>query len=352
MQPSPASDRRTSVVDPTVPPPGRRSASGTELREPQVVGPQVVGPQVGGPPDEASARVAGHRPESRHGESAAYGGRVLAVVDGPDTADYTDAADYVAHTVTLRGVVRQRLVTRALVGHLPPAPARLLDIGGGNGVQALEFARRGYDVTVCEPDPGMLAEARRGLADAPESVRRRVELVQGDGRDAARLVGAGWDATFCHGVIMFVPEPAPLLNVLVELTRPGGIISVVGKNGPALALRAGLQGRWRDTAALLGEPGAAVPAAPAGTAGAAGPGRQPAVQLPPGDDPANVAAILTAAGSRSLAWYGIRTFTDHLGDLPPGPDVDAVVDAEWAAGARDPYRGIARLIHHVHRRTA
>lgn len=338
MQPSPASDRRTPVVDPVVPPPGRRSASGSELRE----------PLLGGPPGEASARAAGRRPEHRHGDPAAYGGRVLAVVDGPDTADYTDAADYVAHTVTLRGVVRQRLVTRALVGHLPPAPARLLDIGGGNGVQALEFARRGYDVTVCEPDPGMLAEARRGLADAPESVRRRVELVQGDGRDAARLVGAGWDATFCHGVIMFVPEPAPLLNVLVELTRPGGIISVVGKNGPALALRAGLQGRWRDTAALLGEPGAA---GTGGTAGTAGTAWQPAVQLPPGDDPANVAAILTAAGARSLAWYGIRTFTDHLGDLLPGPDVDAVVDAEWAAGARDPYRGIARLIHHVHRRT-
>ncbi|MCM3920463.1 methyltransferase domain-containing protein [Frankia sp. AiPs1] len=281
-------------------------------------------------------------------DPAAAGPRVLAVIDGPDTADYTDAADYVAHTATLRGVIRQRLVTRALIEHLPPAPARLLDIGGGNGVQALEFARRGYHVTVCEPDPRMLAETRRGLADAPESVRRRVELIQGDGRDAVHLVGTGWDATFCHGVIMFVPEPAPLLTVLVELTRPGGIISVVGKNGPALALRAGLQGRWQDTTALLGEPSSAETTETAGAAGASG---QPAVQLPPGDDPANVAAILTAAGTQPLAWYGIRTFTDHLGDSPPGPDVDAVVNAEWAAGARDPYRGIARLIHHVHRRT-
>ncbi|WP_235826368.1 methyltransferase domain-containing protein [Candidatus Frankia alpina] len=333
MQPSPTSDRRTPVFDHTVPPPGHPSASSRELREPPSGGPQV---------HHAPARVAGHRPEPSHGDPAAREPRVLAVVDGSDTADYVDAADYVAHTATLRGVIRQRLVTRALIGHLPPAPARLLDIGGGNGVQALEFARRGYNVTVCEPDPRMLAETRRGLADAPESVRRRVELVRGDGRDAVHLVGTGWDATFCHGVIMFVPEPAPLLNVLVELTRPGGIISVVGKNGPALALRAGLQGRWRDTTALLGEPRAV---------GAARPGRQPAVQLPPGDDPANVAAILTAAGTRSLAWYGIRTFTDHLGGIPPGSDVDAVVDAEWAAGARDPYRGIARLIHHVHRRT-
>ncbi|WP_243408118.1 methyltransferase [Frankia canadensis] len=259
--------------------------------------------------------------------------------------DGTETADYVAHTATLRGVVRQRLVTRALVEHLPPPPARLLDIGGGNGVQALEFARRGYEVTVCEPDPGMLVEARRALADAPEVVRRRVALVEGDGREAARLVGIGWDATFCHGVIMFVPEPAPLLEVLVEVTRPGGIISVVGKNGPALALRAGLQGRWQDTTAQLGEP---TPAASTGSATSTGAAGQPAVIPPGGDDPANVSAILTAAGTRPLARYGIRIFTDHLGDTPPGPDLDAVVDAEWAAGTRDPYRGIARLIHHVH----
>ncbi|WP_235488019.1 class I SAM-dependent methyltransferase, partial [Frankia sp. AvcI1] len=239
--PSPISGRSAADVDHTVPPAVHPSASERELRVPPVGGPQV---------SRKPARVAGHQPQPSHGDPAAAAPRVLAVVDGPDTADYTDAADYVAHTATLRGVVRQRLVSRALIGHLPPAPARLLDIGGGNGVQALEFARRGYDVTVCEPDPRMLAETRRGLADAPESVRRRVELVRGDGRDAVDLVGTGWDATFCHGVIMFVPEPAPLLHVLVELTRPGGIISVVGKNGPALALRAGLQGRWGDTTAL------------------------------------------------------------------------------------------------------
>jgi len=272
-------------------------------------------------------------PEPRRGRPAGCEPQVLGVVDGADTADY------VAHTATLRGVVRQRLVTRALIEHLPPAPARLLDIGGGNGVQALEFARRGYDVTVCEPDPLMLSEARRALADTPQTVRRRVTLVQGDGRDAVRLVGTGWDATFCHGVVMFVPEPEPLLTRLVELTRPGGIVSVVGKNGPALALRAGLQGRWCDATAQLGEP-------EEGDAGL-----RPPVRLRPADDPATIAAILTDAGTRPLARYGIRIFTDHLGDIPPGPDADAVVDAEWAAGARDPYRAVARLIHHVHRRT-
>jgi hypothetical protein len=61
--------------------------------------------------------------------------------------------------------------------------------------------------------------------------------------------------------------------------------------------------------------------------------------------------VLTAAGGVPFAWYGIRTFTDHLGDTPPGPDIDHVVEAEWAAGQRDPYRQVARLIHYIHHRS-
>ncbi|OHV36636.1 methyltransferase [Pseudofrankia sp. EUN1h] len=283
------------------------------------------------------------------------------MVDG--VPDY----DYVAHTATLRGVVRQRLVTRALRTHLPPAPARIVDVGGGTGVQALALASLGYEVTVCEPDRRMMAEATHAVAAAPRAVRDRIQLVQGDGLDVANLVGRDFDAALCHGVIMFIPEPEELLRVLVDVTRPGGTISVVGKNGPALALRAGLQGRWSDVLEQLADAGA-------GDSGA--PGRAPGdhhdrddqaarrdtdgthpgpVVLGPaptnrGDDPSHVRAVLAAEGAEPLAWYGIRTFTDHLADEPPGADLDEVVDAEWLAGSRDPYRQLARLVHLVHRR--
>ena len=35
---------------------------------------------------------------------------------------------------------------------LPPAPARLVEVGGGVGALAAALRRRGYDVTVVEPD--------------------------------------------------------------------------------------------------------------------------------------------------------------------------------------------------------
>jgi ubiquinone/menaquinone biosynthesis C-methylase UbiE len=246
------------------------------------------------------------------------------------------AAGYNAHTTTLRGLVRAQLVNRALAAHLPAPPGRVLDLGGGNATQARTLARQGYQVTVLDPDDAMLEQARKHLADDPDDVRARVTLVAGDGHGAAALAGHGFDAVLCHGVLMYVPDPARLLGVLVDVTRPGGVISVVSKNATALALRAGLQGRWHDTLALLAD-------TTGGETGNLGVASR-------GDDPAAIRRLLDQAGATPVAWHGIRVFTDHLGDTPPDADLDAVVEAEWRAGARDPYRQVARLYHLLHTR--
>lgn len=256
-----------------------------------------------------------------------------AAVDGPAGLTYQE------HTSTLRGVVRQRLVTRAIAEYLPAPPARVLDVGGGNGVQALALAQLGYQVTVCEPDLDMLEHAAKAIDDEPDLVRHRIQLVHGDGYDVPELVGDGWDVTLCHGVLMFVPDPDRLLRILVQVTRPGGVISVVTKNNRSIAMRAGLQGRWSDALALVDAQRAAAEVAAAGPSGC-------------GDDADEVRAALTEAGADPLAWYGVRILTDHLGDVPPGPDLEDVVAAEWAAGTLDPYRRVARLFHLIHRRTS
>ncbi|KPM50376.1 methyltransferase [Frankia sp. R43] len=253
--------------------------------------------------------------------------------------DHALAPVYQAHTATLRGIVRQRLVTRALRAYLPGPPGRVLDVGGGDGTQAIALARVGYQVTICDPDPDMLGEAEKNLLGETDAIRDRVTLVLGDGHDAAQLAGTGWDATLCHGVLMYLPDPAPLLTILAAITRTGGTISVIGKNANALALRAGLQKRWHDAITLLDEESRAT-TTEIGNLGV--PSR--------GDDPHRIQDLLTAAGTEPVAWHGIRVFTDHLGDTPPGPDLDTVLDAEWTAGSRDPYRQIARLYHLIHTR--
>jgi SAM-dependent methyltransferase len=44
--------------------------------------------------------------------------------------------------------------TVELIRHYRPITGRLLDLGSGNGISAVAFARLGYQVTAAEPDPG------------------------------------------------------------------------------------------------------------------------------------------------------------------------------------------------------
>ncbi|MBG0825787.1 hypothetical protein HS048_34450 [Planomonospora sp. ID91781] len=50
----------------------------------------------------------------------------------------------------------------------------------------------------------------------------------------------------------------------------------------------------------------------------------------------------------------MRIFTDHLGDapVPAREEFDRIVEVEWQAGCRDPYRRIARMIHLIAHRAA
>ncbi len=274
---------------------------------------------------------------------------------------------YARHTGTLRGAVRQGLVARALAVHLPAGPQRVLDVGGGTGHQAVALARAGHDVVVLDPDQEMLARAQADLLREPDEVVDRVQLVIGRGEDAASTVGGGFDVVCCHGVLMYLDDPGPLLRALVAAVRPRGIVSVLTKNAAAMAMRPGMEGRWADaldsldvidalheanTQAVAARPVVAQRIGAVDGAGAGGAGggarrvEQGRLGVPSrGDSLEAVQSTLWQAGSSTLAWYGVRVFTDHLGDAPVGADFDRILDLEWAAGARDPYRGVARLLH-------
>src|SRR5919204_2306917 len=79
----------------------------------------------------------------------------------------------------LRDVVRQELVSRQLAGELPPPPGRVLDVGCGQGTQALRLARAGYQVTGLDPSDDLLARFDSDLAAEPAEVRARVRLDRG-----------------------------------------------------------------------------------------------------------------------------------------------------------------------------
>lgn len=233
-------------------------------------------------------------------------------------------------------MVRQELVARQLdeqiAGRFPVGQRlRVLDVGMGQGTQALRLARAGHQVTGLEKDPGMLATARAALAEEPEGIRGRVRLVEGDGRDTGvHFLPGSFDVVLCHGVLMYVAEPDPLIAGLARMLAPGGLLSLLIRNADALAMRPGLDGDHAralaafDTATYINRLGLTVRA----------------------DHRAALTATLAGIGAPLHAWYGVRVFTDTAADDAPVPaDIETLLAAEERAGRTDPYRHVAALLH-------
>ena len=237
---------------------------------------------------------------------------------------------------TLRQVVRQELVARQVAAHLPDRPAlRVLDIGCGQGTQALLLARRGHRVTGLDSSTKLLGDFRAALAAEPAPVRDRVQLVQGEAAAAASLFApSSFDAVLCHGVLMYFADPDPLLDAIGQLVPPGGMVSLLVRNGDALAMRPGLLGDWNG--ALLAFAGDAYRNRIGVTARA--------------DRRADLTAALAVRDLAVTHWYGVRVFTDTAASDAPLPDratLDAILQAEERAGQTDPYRQVAALLHLV-----
>ncbi|GMA89060.1 hypothetical protein GCM10025868_43100 [Angustibacter aerolatus] len=119
----------------------------------------------------------------------------------------------------LRNVVRQHVVTRRLQVHLPAEPASVLDVGAGQGTQAIALAQAGHDVLGVEPDETMRAAFAAAAATQPPDVRARLQVVDGRLGALAEAIGERrFDVVCCHGVLMYLPSSR---EAVVEPQRPG-----------------------------------------------------------------------------------------------------------------------------------
>ena len=240
------------------------------------------------------------------------------------------------HYGSLRGRVRTHVIQRQLRTHLPPPPCALVDVGGGAGNQSLPLASDGYQVTIVDPSPAMLARAETKLAELGSAVGSRVRLVQASADDAIEATGGQQFAgVLCHGVIMYVPDPRPFVATLAALAQPGALVSLVAKNASALATRPALEGDWSEALRAFDA-----------THQVNGLGLDTRADTLEG-----LTALLAEQGIDRIAWYGVRLFTDGwtTEQAAKGAE-DEVFAVEYEASRRDPYRLMSRLFHIVGQR--
>lgn len=118
---------------------------------------------------------------------------------------------------------------------LPSAPATILDVGAGSGRDAAWLAGEGYEVVAVEPSAAMreIGQSRHGdrpiqwIADSLPALDRTFKS------------GLSFDVILLSAVWMHV-EPsdrARAFRKLVTLLRPGGLLAITLRSGPADAER-------------------------------------------------------------------------------------------------------------------
>jgi S-adenosylmethionine-dependent methyltransferase len=144
------------------------------------------------------------------------------------------------------------LTRRALREHLPPAPARILDCGGGPGRYAIDLARQGYTVTLFDLSPISLSFARTQAHAARASL---AAYEQGTATDLARFADASFDAMLLLGPLYHLTradEQAAALAEARRVLRPGGVLAAAFITHYAY-LRFLLKERPEDLQARAGE---------------------------------------------------------------------------------------------------
>ena len=136
---------------------------------------------------------------------------------------------------------------------LPPAPARLLEIGAGSGRDAAGFAAMGYRVMAVEP----LASLRGRAALLHPSAS--IEWIDDSLPDLARVTARGgtFDVVMLTAVWMHLDEAERRrsMPVVAALVRAGGVMSLSLRHGPLPVGRRMFEVTGDETVALAADTG-------------------------------------------------------------------------------------------------
>lgn len=247
------------------------------------------------------------------------------------------AAAYLGQRDKVGTAVRLEVVTRDLLRLLGRGPKRILDMGGGDGRQATALALAGHMVWFVDPDGGMLELAGEVLRS--KGVRDDVVMVESDIASFEAPEEGFFDLVCCHSVLMYIDETSVALELLVRHVAEDGLLSVLTINREALALRSALRGNLKVAREILvGRRTAGCKEVEVGS-----------------HSIAEVASMFERCDLFVRSWSGVKIFSDHVDLTTFEVDreyLESLIDLEWAAHDRDPYRRIARLIHVVGSRSA
>lgn len=138
--------------------------------------------------------------------------------------DYYDEVDEVSRLATGWFQLEQARTRELILRYLPPAPATIVDAGGGAGVYACWLAALGYHVHLLDPVAKHVEQARAASVQQPQHPLASAEV--GDARHLPRA-GNSADAVLLLGPLYHLVAKEDRLACLREayrVLRPGGVV--------------------------------------------------------------------------------------------------------------------------------
>ncbi|MFI5783320.1 methyltransferase domain-containing protein [Nocardia sp. NPDC051570] len=231
------------------------------------------------------------------------------------------------------GRLRYEQVTTNLARHLPDRPLKVLDVGGGNGLDALQLAGQGHQVTIVDPSQASLDEA--ATLAASHGCAERIQTCLAD-IEALPDVAAGdsFDLVMAHNVLQYVPDQAEALAATVRVLAPGGVLSVLVPNPVSDPLIAAVRrGELAEAIRLLDAPTRASLT------------YDVEVEVVTATE---LAADMVTAGMGRPARYGVRAVCDLISDDEAKHDprfFAELLRLENLLADRHPYLETARFAH-------
>lgn len=142
----------------------------------------------------------------------------------PDIVSHYDEVDESSRLRTGWFQLEHARTQELILRHLPPAPATIVDAGGGAGTYAVWLAQRGYQVHLIDPVPKHVEQAREASARQPQHALASAEV--GDARHLVQTDQTA-DAVLLLGPLYHLVEREDRLACLREahrVLRPGGVL--------------------------------------------------------------------------------------------------------------------------------
>lgn len=117
--------------------------------------------------------------------------------------------------------------TDILKKHLRDLQGKLLDIGAGNGISSVAFAKRGFDVTALEPDPSNLVGAGAISTLKSRFGLQNIEIIEGFAEDIIEGKTNYFDVVYARQSLHHAADLTKFVETAYQMLKPGGLFLTI-----------------------------------------------------------------------------------------------------------------------------